>query len=88
MRSSSFFSVEKFDNVFFEINDYEAASLDPQQSLVLECTHMALEDGGFTRTQMAGTSTGVFIGEGLQRDMSLTHFYLFIKCYMSLYILR
>lgn len=46
MRSSSFFSVEKFDNVFFEINDYEAASLDPQQSLVLECTHMALEDGG------------------------------------------
>ena len=36
--------------------------MDPQQSMVLECVHMALEDGGITRKQLDGTHTGVYIG--------------------------
>lgn len=52
----------KWDNRLFGISDNEAVRIDPQQRYVLECTHMALEDGGFTREQMAGSKTGVFIG--------------------------
>ena len=40
----------------------EASLMDPQQSLVLECVHMALEDGGITRKQIDGTHSGVYIG--------------------------
>lgn len=52
----------KWDNRMFGISDNEAIRIDPQQRYVLECTHMALEDGGFTREQMSGSKTGVFIG--------------------------
>ena len=36
--------------------------MDPQQRMVLECVHMALEDGGITRKQIDSTHTGVYIG--------------------------
>ncbi|XP_025100500.1 highly reducing polyketide synthase cla2-like isoform X1 [Pomacea canaliculata] len=34
--------------------------MDPQQSLLLECTYRALENGGITH--ISGTNTGVFVG--------------------------
>ena len=37
--------------------------MDPQQRMVLECVHMAMEDGGITRDQLDGTHTGVYIGK-------------------------
>lgn len=40
----------------------EAERVDPQQRYVLECVHMALEDGGITRDIINGTRTGVYIG--------------------------
>ena len=45
------------------ISDVESGRVDPQQRLVLECVHMALEDGGFTRKQIYGSNTGVVIGK-------------------------
>ena len=40
----------------------EAEIIDPQQRVVLDCVHMALEDGGITRKEIDGTQTGVYIG--------------------------
>ena len=40
----------------------EAERIDPQQRHVLDCVHMALEDGGITRSQLNGSQTGVYIG--------------------------
>ncbi|VDH90996.1 Hypothetical predicted protein, partial [Mytilus galloprovincialis] len=51
-----------FDNKLFSISDAEAERMDPQQRYVLECVHMALEDGGITRNMVNGSNTGVFIG--------------------------
>ncbi|XP_063446687.1 phenolphthiocerol/phthiocerol polyketide synthase subunit C-like [Mytilus trossulus] len=53
---------DEFDNKLFGISDLEAERMDPQQRYVLECVHMALEDGGLTRNMMSGSDTGVFIG--------------------------
>ncbi|XP_060082561.1 phenolphthiocerol/phthiocerol polyketide synthase subunit C-like [Ylistrum balloti] len=51
-----------WDNVFFGIAEKEASEMDPQQRYVLECVHMALEDGGITRAELDGSSTSVYIG--------------------------
>ncbi|XP_060602185.1 phthioceranic/hydroxyphthioceranic acid synthase-like [Ruditapes philippinarum] len=53
---------DEWDNKLFGISDSEAMHIDPQQRQVLECTHMALEDAGLTRTHIKGTETGVYIG--------------------------
>ncbi|CAC5426739.1 Narbonolide/10-deoxymethynolide synthase PikA1, modules 1 and 2 [Mytilus coruscus] len=55
-------SHDEFDNKLFGINDLEAERMDPQQRYVLECVHMAMEDGGITRNMISGSDTGVFIG--------------------------
>jgi len=46
----------------FGISEPEAAKMDPQQRYVLECVHMALEDGGIKRKDIHGSKTGVYIG--------------------------
>ncbi|XP_033746877.1 uncharacterized protein LOC117332102 [Pecten maximus] len=51
-----------WDNEFFEISEKEASEMDPQQRYVLECTHMALEDGGITKADLDGSPTSVYIG--------------------------
>ncbi|XP_060082563.1 uncharacterized protein LOC132561875 [Ylistrum balloti] len=51
-----------WDNDFFGIAEKEASEMDPQQRYVLECVHMALEDGGITRAELDGSSTSVYIG--------------------------
>ncbi|XP_033725313.1 probable polyketide synthase 16 [Pecten maximus] len=51
-----------WDNDFFGITKKEAAEMDPQQRYVLECVHMALEDGGITRAELDGSPTSVYIG--------------------------
>lgn len=55
-------SFDEWDHRFFGVSEMEAALMDPQQRLVLECVHMALEDGGITRKQIDGTHTGVYVG--------------------------
>jgi len=53
---------EEFDPLFFGISPPEAASLDPQQRMLLEVTYEALEDAGVTIEQMRQTTTSVFVG--------------------------
>nr|KAG5709604.1 hypothetical protein BaRGS_001654 [Batillaria attramentaria] len=53
---------DEWDNRLFNINDFEADQTDPQQRLVLDCTHMALENAGITRAQLQGSNTGVYVG--------------------------
>ncbi len=46
----------------FGISPREAQQIDPQQLLLLEVTHEALEDAGLSRTELTGTKVGVFVG--------------------------
>lgn len=54
--------IDQFDPAFFGISPREAAQMDPQQRLVLEVAWEALEDAGLTKTDLAKSQTGVYVG--------------------------
>lgn len=56
--------VEYFDEGFFGMTPREAADMDPQQRLFLECVYEALEDAGYAKDQI-NVPVGVFAGANM-----------------------
>lgn len=54
--------VDAFDNVFFNITPMDAERMDPQERLFLQHTYNAMLDAGYSKTDLGGTATGVFVG--------------------------
>ncbi|MDB6171653.1 MAG: Oxidoreductase, short chain dehydrogenase/reductase family [Chthoniobacteraceae bacterium] len=54
--------IDEFDAEFFGYFPAEASRIDPQQRMLLEVTHEAMEDAGLRRERLAGSRTAVFIG--------------------------
>jgi phthiocerol/phenolphthiocerol synthesis type-I polyketide synthase E len=56
--------LEEFDSAFFGLSPREAALVDPQQRVLLECAWEALEDSGCTR-EAESRLCGVYAGTGV-----------------------
>ncbi|KAK8257361.1 polyketide synthase [Phyllosticta capitalensis] len=61
-----------FDAPFFNITQQEAASMDPQQRILMECTYEALENSGVPKESIIGKKIGVFMG-GNESDYQFNH---------------
>ncbi len=53
--------VDRFDASFFKISPKEAATIDPQERLFLECVYETLEDAGYIGEAL-GSDVGVYVG--------------------------
>ncbi|WP_190812455.1 type I polyketide synthase [Saccharopolyspora pogona] len=61
-RSGYLDGIDQFDAEFFGMSTNEAKNLDPQQRLLLMTAWEALEDAGQAPSAIAGSRTGVYVG--------------------------
>ena len=54
--------IDKFDPLFFGISPAEATATDPQQRILLEVCHQAIENAGWQVKALEGSKTAVYIG--------------------------
>ena len=58
--------IDEFDPLFFNISPREAELMDPQERIFLQCAWSALEDSGYTRSQLNNEEiagrVGVYVG--------------------------
>ncbi|KAJ5403181.1 hypothetical protein N7509_003052 [Penicillium cosmopolitanum] len=54
--------IAAFDANFFNISKVEAESMDPQQRMAMETVYEAMENAGLPVSKLAGTQTGVWMG--------------------------
>ncbi|MWC30350.1 non-ribosomal peptide synthetase [Paenibacillus sp. MMS18-CY102] len=55
-------AIDQFDYAFFRLSPKEASLMSPNQRLFLETAWKAFEDAGYSRTRLAGSRTGVYVG--------------------------
>lgn len=55
-------AIDEYDAAFFDTSPREAATMDPQQRMVMEVACEALESAGQPWPSLAGSDTGIFIG--------------------------
>jgi acyl transferase domain-containing protein/NADPH:quinone reductase-like Zn-dependent oxidoreductase/acyl carrier protein len=63
-------NIDQFDPELFGISPREAVQVDPQQLLLLELTHEALEDAGLAVHTLVGERVGVYVGMSFMDYMS------------------
>ena len=64
--------IAAFDTEFFRISPSEAAAMDPQQRILLEVVHEALDHAAIPAPSLAGSATGVFVGISSNEYSGLT----------------
>lgn len=64
VRKGSFIDqIDGFDNELFGISKAEVNHMDPQQRVMMEVAYEVITNAGFTMDELAGSNTGVFIGQ-------------------------
>lgn len=66
-------NIDQFDGSFFDLSYAEIESMDPQQRILLEVTHEAMENAGIPVQSLIDSNTGVFIGV-TNNDYQKRHF--------------